>query len=272
MKKTIILSIFSLTLLLTSVVRAESLTPPADGTGVNQNSGNSVNSVNTPPADGTGVSNSANSNSNNSSSLPPADGTGVNQNSGSSVSSSDLPPADGTDVSGASNNATTSSSTPVTPVTTPVVQSAGGGSSGGFAPSFGGGAVLGASTEGKVLGASIDKDATSTASSTASTTCVLFKTFMKKGSKNNKAEVIKLQGFLNSQLGIKLPLTGTFGSLTEKAVKDFQTKNSDLILAPWVKIGVMNSPISTGYFFKTTQYVANKLMCPNVVVEMPTLK
>jgi peptidoglycan hydrolase-like protein with peptidoglycan-binding domain len=76
---------------------------------------------------------------------------------------------------------------------------------------------------------------------------------------------------LNSELGLKIPATGIFGSRTEKALKDFQTLHKDLILTPWVKAGRMDKEVATGYFFKRTQYVVNKMVCPNTVVEEPKL-
>jgi peptidoglycan hydrolase-like protein with peptidoglycan-binding domain len=208
-----------------------------------------------PPADGSDVGNL---------SIPPADGSDVS-NLSSGAGSSNIPPADGSGVNGSATTTSTSTPvvTPVVIVNTPTFSGGGGGSSGSYYNNAG--SVLGAQT-GSVLGASIDEATTST------TTCELFKTFMKKGNKNNKAEVIKLQKFLNEELGVKLPLTGFFGSQTEKAVKSFQLKNSETILTPWVKNGSMKKINATGYFFKTTQHVANKMVCPNTIVEVPLLK
>ena len=115
------------------------------------------------------------------------------------------------------------------------------------------------------MGASTDTtepEATCTAS---------FKTYMKKGQKNDKAEVIKLQGFLNTQLNLHLPLTGYFGPATENAVSKFQLANSAQILTPWVTAGKMVKEHATGYFFKTTRYFANKMICPSLTTPTPTL-
>ncbi len=144
----------------------------------------------------------------------------------------------------------------------PVIISTGGGSSssGSYLPGFGG------LSTGSVLGAAIDTESTSTSCDS------LFKTFMRKGYKNNKAEVIKLQKFLNTELNIKLPVTGTFGSLTDKAVREFQLKKANIVLVPWVKAGLMKNITSTGYFYRTTQFAANQILCPSTVVDAPILK
>jgi len=123
----------------------------------------------------------------------------------------------------------------------------------GFESLFGGG------VQGSVLGTSTE------ASSTSSSTCELFKSFLKRGGNNDGYDVVKLQRFLNQQLGLNIPLTGIFGSQTEKAVKAYQLKNSDSILAPWVKAGYMKNAVATGYFYKSTQYSANKVLCPSLV-------
>ena len=248
MKKIILLSVLAIAFSTTNAFAAFVIPPgipPADGS--------DVGNISIPPADGSDVSNLS---SGSGGSIPPADGSDVGNLS--------IPPADGSGVDGSAT--TTATTTPIiipaVVINTPTFSGGGGGSSGSY---YNPGAVLGAQT-GSVLGASIDEATTST------TTCELFKTFMKKGNKNNKAEVIKLQKFLNSELSLKLPLTGYFGSLTEKAVKAFQLKNSETILAPWVKNGSMKKAIATGYFFKTTQHVANKMICPNITVDVPLLK
>lgn len=81
-----------------------------------------------------------------------------------------------------------------------------------------------------------------------------------------------LQKFLNSKVDAKLPVTGTFGTLTEKALKKFQLEYKDSILTPWVEAGLMKDTTPTGYFFKTTQYSVNKMICPNATIEAPVLK
>ncbi len=106
----------------------------------------------------------------------------------------------------------------------------------------------------------------------SSSTCNPFVSFMKRGKKNDVAEVRKLQKFLNETVDATLPNTGVFGLHTEKALNDFQMKNKETVLRPWVNAGFMSGIFSTGYFYKTSMHVANKIMCPNLNAEMPMLK
>jgi uncharacterized repeat protein (TIGR01451 family) len=166
---------------------------------------------------------------------------------------------------------------PVTPTSTststPPDNTQGGGSVGvaaGFISSVssggggGGGVVLGASTttvpapQGKVLG--------------ASTTCgqYLFH-YLKRGAKNDPSDVLKLQQFLNQDLGLQLPLTGYFGSLTFAAVKQFQLKYAMDVLAPWVKYGLTSAQTPTGYVYKTTLWKINLLSCSVLGLPVPQL-
>lgn len=93
-----------------------------------------------------------------------------------------------------------------------------------------------------------------------------FTTFMRMGQVNNVEEVKKLQTYLNTFGGAKLPVTGFFGSMTDAAVKVWQTNNADAILKPWgANIG------ATGYFFKMSQWFANKQMCPTLNAPTPIL-
>ena len=89
---------------------------------------------------------------------------------------------------------------------------------------------------------------------------------MKKGKVNNKAEVLRLQAFLNKNLNLKLKVDGVFGSQTEAAVKKFQLKYKDSTLTPW------GLKLPTGYVFKTTQRQLNLLVCPANDIPMPILK
>jgi hypothetical protein len=43
-------------------------------------------------------------------------------------------------------------------------------------------------------------------------------------------------------------------------------------LDPWVNAGTMKKATATGYFFKTTQYAANKILCPDEVLEAPAVR
>lgn len=75
------------------------------------------------------------------------------------------------------------------------------------------------------------------------------------GQKNNSSEVKKLQIFLNDNEGEKLEVDGTYDEADILAVKRFQAKYLDQIMAPW---GV-DEP--TGRVFRTTTAKINLLMC-----------
>lgn len=126
-----------------------------------------------------------------------------------------------------------------------------------------GGSVLGVSTttepQGQVLGASCG---------------LLLTDYLKFGWKNDAEQVKKLQGFLNTNLGLMLPLTGFFGMMTEKAVHTFQEKYSGDVLTPWVGLpdsGISNANDSTGFVYKTTQWKINMLNCPDLNLPKPEL-
>jgi len=75
------------------------------------------------------------------------------------------------------------------------------------------------------------------------------------GGKNNPEEVKKLQQFLNEYEGEKLAVDGTYDTDDLEAVKRFQAKYLDQIMAPW---GVYEP---TGKVFRTTTAKINLLMC-----------
>ena len=107
------------------------------------------------------------------------------------------------------------------------------------------------SAGGQVLGTT-----TESTTGTALSSCSLRLTsFLARGSRGNSAaEVIKLQTILNT-LGAKLPITGTFGPMTESAVKNFQRKYAAEILAP---IGLK---LPTGSVYRMTQQKINQIAC-----------
>jgi peptidoglycan hydrolase-like protein with peptidoglycan-binding domain len=114
----------------------------------------------------------------------------------------------------------------------------------------GGGNIVGG---GQVLGASTDD---------GNSCSVLLTDYMRYGQKNNSVQVTKLQTFLNSQnLGITLVVNGIFDRATENAVKAFQLKYAEEILAPWVKAGKIKNKVATGYVYKTTLRWINHLNC-----------
>ena len=161
---------------------------------------------------------------------------------------------------------------PVATTTPPVVQtptpttsggtsgpSFGGGSGPSFGSSFGGGLTSGTPISNITSGTPIS------ATSSEPVCAEMFKTYMKKGNKNNVAEVKKLQSYLNRYLNLKIPNTGFFGNMTSNGVKAFQLKYQDTILAPW---GITKA---TGYFYKTTQRQMNLLLCSTANIPMPVL-
>jgi hypothetical protein len=106
----------------------------------------------------------------------------------------------------------------------------------------------------------------------ASTSCGIYlNDYIKLGKQNDVTEVKKLQVFLNSNLGINLPVTGYYGPLTYKAVEDFQVKYNNSVLSPWVPYGLTSDTTPTGYVYKTTQRWINILMCSTLNLPVPAL-
>ena len=96
-------------------------------------------------------------------------------------------------------------------------------------------------------------------------------TYIKLGNKNDVGEVKKLQEFLNTYEGEKLPVTGFYGNMTFAAINRFQLKYSNDILLPWVAYGLPNSKSATGYVYKTTRYKINAIVCPENQSPKPML-
>jgi len=82
--------------------------------------------------------------------------------------------------------------------------------------------------------------------------------------KNDSAQTLKLQAFLNKHMNAGLPATGFFGKLTEAAVKKFQNQYADAILKPW---GV-SAP--TGLVYFTTLHKINEIECPEAAGDAPS--
>ncbi len=95
--------------------------------------------------------------------------------------------------------------------------------------------------------------------------------YMRMGKNNSPTEVKKLQVILNSRLGTKLPINGVFGPATDAAVRQWQQLYSADILTPWVNAGLMATPVTTGYVYKTTTRSINNFMCGGQVFPMPML-
>lgn len=79
--------------------------------------------------------------------------------------------------------------------------------------------------------------------------CPGFTGYLKKGSRGG--EVKLLQAFLNKSLGLKIPLTGYFGTMTESAVKQYQQRNKTTVMDPWG----LKTP--SGWFYQSTRFQAN---------------
>ncbi len=144
----------------------------------------------------------------------------------------------------ATGTATTTANITAVPPTTPTGGSVSFGSNGGF----GGGSSnnSGSITSGTPIGAS----------ATSSLTCApTFTLYMKFGKVNNKAEVLKLQKYLNKYLNLNISLTGFFGTKTLAAVKAFQAKYAADILSPW------GYTKPTGYVYSKTIDKLNALIC-----------
>lgn len=118
------------------------------------------------------------------------------------------------------------------------------------------GSVLGAATSTPVF--NISTSTLKVASTAAPSSCTpLLSANLKPGSPN-KADVLKLQIFLNTQ-GSKLPTTGFFGPMTSVAVKSFQRTYAAEILTP---VG-LSSP--TGLVYASTIRKINKVVCGGAV-------
>jgi hypothetical protein len=97
--------------------------------------------------------------------------------------------------------------------------------------------------------------------------------YLKMGKKNDPEQVKLLQTLLNEHMGTQLPVTGFFGSLTKKLVKEFQKKNREEIIKPWVDAGYKGKDIEsgTGYVYKTTKRAINMIKCTEAAIPMPDL-
>jgi hypothetical protein len=182
--------------------------------------------------------------------IPPGDDTTLDATSTPPTDDEGIPPGDDTTLD-ATSTATTTPPTPPAqhaPTDPHVGQTGGGGFSGTATIIFPGATPLGS-----VLGASTD----------AANCSISFLNYMKKGQRGN--DIKALQTFLNTELGLHIPVTGYFGSQTFAAVKAFQLKYSSEILAPWVSVGKLSSQnAGTGYVYKTTKRKMNLIRCASL--------
>lgn len=99
----------------------------------------------------------------------------------------------------------------------------------------------------------------------------LITTYLGLGKPNDTADTVKLHVFLNKELGLSLPASGIFSAETKAAVEQFQLKYADEVLAPWVPFGLASAATPTGYVYKTTKRMVNKIYCASLEIPMPQL-
>jgi hypothetical protein len=99
--------------------------------------------------------------------------------------------------------------------------------------------------------------------------CPYFTKYLKLGKKNDTAEVIKWQNFLNTHMKEKLTVNGIYNTETYNAVKRFQSNYNSDVLIPWG----LKAP--TGWTYKTTRMKANQIVgCLEkpVFLEIPKIR
>ncbi len=144
-------------------------------------------------------------------------------------------------------------------------------SQGPIVGSGGGGTVLGVSTTTPTSTEPTPPPAEPQAPAAANVCEPYLNTYLRFGADNDPEAVKNLQGFLNKELGLDIPLTGVFGQMTLEAVKQFQLKYKDDILAPWLPFGLASDNEATGYVYKTTLRKINLLNCSTLDSAMPQL-
>jgi hypothetical protein len=83
------------------------------------------------------------------------------------------------------------------------------------------------------------------------------KSYIQLGANNNIEDVKRLETFLNTYEGMKLPVDGVFSKADEDAVKVFQGRHAD-VLSFW------NLSKPTGYVYITTQKAINRIYCEKI--------
>jgi peptidoglycan hydrolase-like protein with peptidoglycan-binding domain len=94
---------------------------------------------------------------------------------------------------------------------------------------------------------------------------------MKQGAKNDKEDVMRLQTFLNEEMGSSITVNGNFGPITKSWVKKFQKKYHAEILQPWIDAGfnVRALKEGTGVVYKMTKYKINLMKCASLADPKP---
>ncbi|MDB5238680.1 MAG: hypothetical protein JWO00_15 [Candidatus Parcubacteria bacterium] len=105
--------------------------------------------------------------------------------------------------------------------------------------------------------------------SVGTTSCPIVTGFLKMGSANNSAEVLKLQTFLKAHEKLDVDATGIFDQKTEAAVEAFQRAYMNDIMGPW------GATRATGVVHLTTAKKINQLACGSALTlngtEMSTI-
>lgn len=95
--------------------------------------------------------------------------------------------------------------------------------------------------------------------------------YIKMGKENDKADVVRLQVFLNQYMNAKLVPTGVYDKETFGVLKAFQVKEAGQVLMPWKATPGGIKEDGTGYVFKTTKRWINMIKCPELNLGMPVL-
>lgn len=176
---------------------------------------------------------------------PAPEQTPINTPPAGSSSSTATPPTGGSSSTGTPASGTSgSTATPPTsgsistasPVNTPTTPPSGGSSSGSNSISSSG-SYVGLGYTGYVPG------------------CPLITSYMKYGANNDSTQVIKLQNFLKNIEKLDVEVNGIFDKKTENAVKAFQSKYSNVTMAPW------GGSQPTGFVYITTLKKINQIAC-----------
>lgn len=145
------------------------------------------------------------------------------------------------------------------------------GTIGPVGPAAPAGQVLGASTSAPLPAAVFAPQASSSDYQLPPGCAPLITHYLHVGRANDESDMRALQSFLNTNLGLSLPVTGFFDQATFNAVEAFQLKYAEDVLAPWVPFGLPSSRTPTGYVYKTTSWKINSLACASLEAPFPTL-
>ena len=95
--------------------------------------------------------------------------------------------------------------------------------------------------------------------------CMLLSdTPMEKGWDNDPNQVTRLQVFLKKAEKLDVTINGIFDQQTEDAVKAFQTKYMDVVMAPW------GATRASGIVYITTAKKINQIACRNPLFLLPS--